>query len=343
MKALEMNRKKALVFRLSSLGDLILATAFLENLDPSFQVTWVTSKDFAEVIRLHPRVSEVIEFDKKAGLSGWWQLIRSLDQHQFDLWVDLHATIRTRLVRLWYFRKKWVWISKPRLRFAINLVLKQWTPERFRMPPWWTVFAKLGQQVSSEKTNPLRPPRLECLPSSDRPKQNSGPYWVIMPASRWKSKEWPVQQFVEWIKIQTKHQNPKKFVIVGRSSDRACRELTHALQQEKIPFESAMDTKPFAELAKIVAGAEAYLGGDTGLAHLAEALGVPAMMIFGPTRPQLGFGPWQPTSRAIHTDVFCSPCGKDGRRCFRLDRPYACMTDLTPELVDGIVKKVNST
>ncbi|MCP5916227.1 hypothetical protein NL317_29850, partial [Klebsiella pneumoniae] len=63
--------KKVLVIRMSSLGDLILSTAFLENLPPDTVVDWVISSDFAFVLKNHPRIRRLIEFKKKRGLRGW--------------------------------------------------------------------------------------------------------------------------------------------------------------------------------------------------------------------------------------------------------------------------------
>ncbi|MGP4003876.1 glycosyltransferase family 9 protein, partial [Streptomyces sp. 8N706] len=53
---------------------------------------------------------------------------------------------------------------------------------------------------------------------------------------------------------------------------------------------------PFAELAALVAGARAVVVGDTGLAHLATALGTPSAVLFGPVAPRL----WGPPPAPRH-------------------------------------------
>lgn len=70
------------------------------------------------------------------------------------------------------------------------------------------------------------------------------------------------------------------------------------------------------------------LAGDTGLVHVAEALSVPVHVLYGPTRPELGFGPFLKESRAIYSNVICSPCNKDGRRCLR-GGTYLCWKKLS--------------
>ena len=87
------------------------------------------------------------------------------------------------------------------------------------------------------------------------------------------------------------------------------------------------------EVAQVIAKASFYLGNDTGLAHLAEAVGTAARVIFGPTVPDMGFGPWRQESFVLQADLGCRPCGKDGRYCYRFTDRYACMKALTAEEV----------
>ena len=108
----------------------------------------------------------------------------------------------------------------------------------------------------------------------------------------------------------------------------------------KSTFFQALEETDFGVTADLLKNAIAYIGGDTGLAHLSEAVGTPVVMIFGPTRPELGFGPWREKSVAVNSDVFCSPCSKDGRICFRITDPYACLSRISVDSVLVQVKKV---
>jgi heptosyltransferase-2 len=81
-------------------------------------------------------------------------------------------------------------------------------------------------------------------------------------------------------------------------------------------------------LARMMRDSVAVIGGDTGLIHLAEALGTPAVVLYGPTVPEMGFGPWRDESQAVGADLWCRPCGKDGRYCYRPVRRYHCLQGL---------------
>ena len=54
--------------------------------------------------------------------------------------------------------------------------------------------------------------------------------------------------------------------------------------------------------------------GDTGLGHLAEAVGLAALILFGPTVPAFGFAPRGANSRALERPLFCRPCSLHGRK-----------------------------
>jgi len=121
-------------------------------------------------------------------------------------------------------------------------------------------------------------------------------------------------------------------VVLGGAKDPGSRELVALLDKTGMSHFSGVQKWDLVEVAGVLAGADAYLGNDTGLAHLAEAVGVPVLVVFGPTAPEMGFGPWHEQSRSIGlTELGCRPCGKDGRRCYRLTQKYLCMTGLKAE------------
>ena len=71
--------KKILMIRLSSLGDVILAASSLSVVQPSgTQVHWVVSKEYASLLRGHPAITKLWEFDRKSGLKGWLSLCGEL-------------------------------------------------------------------------------------------------------------------------------------------------------------------------------------------------------------------------------------------------------------------------
>ena len=153
-------------------------------------------------------------------------------------------------------------------------------------------------------------------------------YICVMPSSAWVGKRWPVRKFFEAIKDL-----PILPVILGSKSDRESLLLIKLLEQAGIAHVSGIGTWNLSQVAQVLGNSRGYFGNDTGLAHLAEAVGVPAVVVFGPTVPDMGFGPWLPESKSIGADLWCRPCGKDGRYCFRPTNRYLCLQKLDSKLV----------
>ncbi|WP_128380044.1 glycosyltransferase family 9 protein [Streptomyces cavernae] len=94
---------------------------------------------------------------------------------------------------------------------------------------------------------------------------------------------------------------------------------------------------PFEELAALVAGARAVVVGDTGLAHLATALGTPSVVLFGPVAPRLWGPPADPRHRVLwHGDPGGVPRPGDAHG----DRPDERLLRITPAEVVAAVDRL---
>jgi ADP-heptose:LPS heptosyltransferase len=82
------------------------------------------------------------------------------------------------------------------------------------------------------------------------------------------------------------------------------------------------------ELAALLHGADAAVGNDSGLTHVAAAVGTVPVVVFGPTTPGLGFLPVGPHRVRERLDLNCRPCSvHGGARCPRGD--HACLAGVT--------------
>lgn len=344
--------KTILVLRLSSLGDLLLSTAFLESIPPGVAVDWVVNQKFAFVLEGHPRIRKLYLFESRQGLGAWIKLMRELAQAQYHARVDLHATLRTRIARIVFalHGQTVLNISKERLRSLLYFSLKKWVPQGLRPTPYWKRFSKMGIRVVKQLGIPaqggegtLHPPRFPLEVEEVEAKAilaeyqlQPKSYLAVMPASRWQSKEWGAERYFEAIRaLYRAHSSlaSTPVLVLGRESDRASTQLLVRLKAEGIPTRSGLSEEEFRVTAFLLSQAILYLGGDTGLAHLAEAVGTRAVVIFGPTQPEVGFGPWREGSLAVRSPVICSPCSKDGRPCYRFFQPYECFKQIHPDQV----------
>ncbi len=338
------SNRKILVLRLSSLGDVILAAAALETDHlKAAQVDWVVAREFARLLQGHPRLHRTWEFDRSAGTSGWLKLADELYAQNYDEVLDLHASLRTRILRLfflsrslmdfsfkWFRPAAWRTVSKRRLSlFGLFLFKKQWP--RARLPGSMAQrFARVARGTGAERPDLTHLLQQATGPNASVRKrlEELREYVCVMPGSAWPGKRWPVERFFRLLE-----ENRVPAVILGTSKDVESAQLVRMLQDANLPHESGVGCWDLGEVAWVLSRSRAYLGNDTGLAHLAEAVGVSASVVFGPTVPEMGFGPWRKESQAIGAQLWCRPCGKDGRYCFRIKQRYLCLSMLSSEEV----------
>lgn len=357
----QQTRGRTLVIRLSSLGDVILCTSAIEALsvqarkplfsrspsESSSSVDWIVSKELSEVLKGHPGIGEVIEFDRaREGLLGWIRLCLRLSRRDYAQVLDLHCSLRSRIAKWVFFVSNWTkWVSNPRWRVLQKdrwrlygyFSLKRFWPRAFRPKPLTERASLTAGGNGSE-----RPNLTHLLKSSNAADldlsleiQKRMPYLCVMPAARWPGKQWPTEKYVE-VLAKSRDFTP---LVLGSAKDEASHRLADALDQRGIPFWNGIGKFTLPQVARILARSLGYVGSDTGLAHLAESVGVPAQVIFGPTVPDMGFGPWRNESVALGASLGCRPCGKDGRFCYRFWNRYECLTLVDPELISQAIRK----
>jgi heptosyltransferase-2 len=327
----------------------VISTAFIENLPAEVRLDWVVSSEFEFVLKGHPRIGRLWVYDKKTGFRGWLDLLKTLRSEGYDLHVDLHRSLRTLLAEVWIRIQggsgEWVRISKERVKTLALFFLKGLLPGMWTPTPYWIRFARAGREVgrrlqgASEMEGALySPPSLSSsgegiTGSLERYGLIREKYFTVMPASRWSGKEWSADEFLKL--IQSLSSGGWVPVLLGRGKDRACIELQGRLNQTGIAFVSLLEEREFLNTVEVLRGAAFYVGCDTGLSHVAEAVGTRAYVIFGPTRPSIGFGPWRKESRALSVPISCAPCSKDGKTCYRFFEPHACMKRLDAKTAEA--------
>lgn len=333
-------QRKVLVFRLSSLGDVILASSVLSPGVFAAPVDWVVAAEFAPLLKGHPGIGRLWEFRRADGLAGWIKLCRELKAQNYDEVLDLHGSLRTRVARLAFLLggslvavTRWQTFSKERWRLYGLYLLKRYWPSAMQPKLFVERFTRFAGGKGSERPDLSHlvlssgSSGSKMLPPDFSP---SKAYYCVMPSSKWKGKCWPAQKYFEVIR-EIRDAVP---VVLGGNGDAGSRELVELLRKENLPYESGVGRWDLRQVAQVLAGSRGYLGNDTGLAHLAESVGVPALVVYGPTTPQMGFGPWRKQSVAVGWDELpCRPCGKDGRSCYRPVRKYLCLQGLAAQSV----------
>jgi heptosyltransferase-2 len=148
---------------------------------------------------------------------------------------------------------------------------------------------------------------------------------VIHPGSGSKKKSWPLDRFLDLIRYLHKNAGSKFLVILGPAEGGEIQRAFEKMEWEMGP-DAPLLAKGFSlpEVASLIEGCRVFIGNDSGITHMAAALGVPTVAIFGPTDP----GVWAPRGEnvtVVRPEVPCSPCSRE--RFFECQHPD-CMRDI---------------
>jgi heptosyltransferase-1 len=335
------------LIKTSSLGDVIHTLPALTDAAralPGIQFDWVVEEGFAEIPTWHPAVAEVIPVAIRRWRKNLWQTLKSgewrrfkqrLSETDYDLVIDAQGLLKSALLTR-YVNAPVVGLDRQSAREPLAsrfydrpypVARGQHAVERLRQ-----LFAQaLGYQVPDGLGDyGLDRARLLDAPGSE-------PFVLFLHGTTWTTKHWPElywRQLAELmgargLQVRLPWGNPAELARAERIADG----LDNAVVLPKLNL---------AGVAKVLAGAQACVAVDTGLGHLAAALDVPTLSLFGPTNPGLT-GAYGKSQVHIASDFPCAPClqkkctyrptAEDQRR-FDLKREWPlCFTRLNPERV----------
>ncbi|MFT5783636.1 MAG: heptosyltransferase-2, partial [Candidatus Krumholzibacteriia bacterium] len=98
------------------------------------------------------------------------------------------------------------------------------------------------------------------------------------------------------------------------------------------PTVSIVQLPSLIEVARRLADCKVVVTNDSGILHLAEAVGTHVLAFYGPTVREFGYFPQLNASRVMEIDISCRPCSRNGKRaCHRGD--LACLEQIAPNTV----------
>lgn len=304
--------KNILIIKMSSLGDVIHALPTLHAIRknwPKAKITWAVHEQFSAVLPGEPWIDEIIYINKKKlkSLSYLMQLRRQLHSHEFDMCLDLQCLAKSAIVAfLSGAREKYGYWE---LREGSKLVNKALVgPNQYGhvIERYLDTVRVLGGQVES-----IEFPMRRSEKAAERVKEKleahgltmGESYVVIAPGARWAVKEWPVHNFGDLAKRLSASHMP--VVLIGAPNDATKGEAIKAIATDTKVVNMIGQTD-LVELIELIGHSALYISADTGPLHMANALKVPLVALFGPTSPDRT-GPYggdyvhiikSPTSRA---------------------------------------------
>lgn len=323
---------RVLLIKTSSLGDVVHTLPALTDAQraiPGIQFDWVVEEGFAEIPAWHPAVVQVIPVAIRRWRKNLWQTLSSgewrrfkarLREARYDLVIDAQGLLKSAWLTR-YVKAPVAGLDRDSAREplasrfydrACSVPRDQHALERVRQ-----LFAKaLGYELPSGKGD-------YGLDREQLATPGEQPYLLFLHGTTWPSKHWPE---VYWRELAERMSAFGWSIRLpwGNAEEKARADRI----AEGIAGASVLPRLNLGGVAKVVAGARACVAVDTGLGHLAAALDVPCISLYGPTLPgRVGaYGRSQ-----VHLCATGPNAGKG-------DRVKSCFDDLLPERVASELK-----
>ncbi len=136
---------------------------------------------------------------------------------------------------------------------------------------------------------------------------------TVHPGSGGEKKCWPAANFLELIKLLGGDKRLYFYFILGPAEGNGLHEISERFFAENKIDASIVAGRPVSYIASLLKSSSLHVGNDSGITHLASALGTPTIAVFGPTDPRI-WGPFGAHTLIITSGYPCSPCSEEERR-----------------------------
>jgi len=343
--------RRLLTVRLGSMGDIIhtlpAATA-LRRAFPEASIGWVVEERWAELLcalpepRSGPRssrrplVDRVHTVNTKSwrnslfSIQTWEQIAAGLSElraQQYEVAVDFQGAVRSGLLARWSGAPVVYGVAQPRENVASMFYTRQVIASGSHIVEQ---NLSLAEAVAHRS---LRVPKIEFprdqaveMQCADRLQQSSGNFALLNPGAGWGAKQWPAERY-GYVARRLAEDGVKSLINFGPGEEFLMRAVESASEGAAQGVACSL-----TELIALTRRARLFIGGDTGPMHLAAALGIPVVAIFGPTDPARN-GPFGTRSIVLRSPA--SPTTHSRRA-----QPDPGMTEISSDDVVAATRKL---
>jgi heptosyltransferase-2 len=303
---------------------VVLTTPLLRAIGarhPQADITFVVQSRYADLLAGNPAVTRVVGVEPREPVEA---LARRLRAPAYEARIDLQDSFRSRRLRR-LLGGTWGVVNRRRAaRWA--LIWLGLDLYRTRVPAAEQFFQPAAELDVRPDGRPA-----EVFPTADDEKRAAAlvPEGVValIPGARWANKRWPA---AHWR------------VLADRLIARGLRLVAvgSAEEQPLLGGPGVIDAYglPFRATAAVLRRARVVVGNDTGLMHLATAVGRPVIVLAGPTVGAFGYLPYRVAAQVLDRPLHCRPCTASGSHHCPLGH-HRCMIDITPEAVAQAVER----
>jgi len=332
---------RILVVQTAFLGDIILTTPLLLALKTAYPESYLallTTPAGKSALTGLPELNEIVSYDKngsESGLPAFFRKVKEIRGKKFELALSAHRSYRSALLLALSGIPVLVGFEDASLPWIYHLRAKRRREEHevLRNLSLLQPVVELPPNFEPRIKLPL-PPNFSLEKFGIR--REGRPLVGFAPGSAWPTKRWPAERYAELAEILSLELGAQIILLGDESDARVCAEL---LQKSKAGVVNLAGRTSLPELCGVISSLDALVSNDSAPVHVASAFSIPAVVVFGPTTPGFGFGPWRNPSRVMEKELACRPCHHHGpREC--PEGHFRCMKDVAAREVADAVRQL---
>jgi len=322
--------QKIVLFEAGWVGDTIVtipATKSIRQKFPKAQIIRICSPVAGPILKNCPSIDQLLIYDRDGahrGIKGRLKLLKSIRKIEPDIFINLHVPDINRGFLIYLRDNFFSFLTSAKLRVGYYCTLTGLflthgikTSHNHLSQFIVTLINDLAVQIGC---NPKC--ELELLVNSNDRKtakdflrdhgvRNTDRIIAINPGAKRKSKRWPLQRFIEIAKCLAKE---AKIVVTGSKDEM---DLTNQMAAAVPYIITASGILPLMPTAALLERCKLIITNDTGIMHVASALKVPTVALFGPGNVSRWVSPNANWLKVIHHPVSCSPCECEDLSCMQ--------------------------
>ncbi len=335
--------EKILIVQTAFIGDVILTTPLIKAIKkiyPDSSLSFLLIPETREVLANNPGLDEIIVYnkrDKEKGIADFFSLVKKIKSKGFNKAFIPHRSLRSALLcylaRIpertgfdtsagsFLFTRK-VKYKKEHHEIERNLSLlnnlkdkKEFLPELF---PSRDDFVIVENFLKDNKLNV------------------DEKIVGISPGSVWATKRWLPERFAQVADLLIEESHARIVLLGSKEDEELCSQISDSMKTKPIIAAGEMS---ILQSVVLISKCRVIISNDSAPVHMAVAMRIPVVEIYGSTVPEFGFAAYGEKNIILEKPLYCRPCGIHGKnRC--PEKHFRCMREITAQEVFEAVKSV---
>jgi heptosyltransferase-1 len=272
---------KILVIKPSSLGDVIHGLRVMKQVHsffPDAKIDWVIKEELLEILKASGFIHQIFDYQRQGGIYSYLGLILKIRRNKYDYIFDLQGLLRSGIITFFAKGRTKVGVADGRefSTFFYSSIGERSRKKEIHAIDRLTPFLKT---IGINNFDPSLPIKFDHSYLKEETKKliGSKPYIMLFPESRRPQKMWP---YFEELLGELKKESGYEILIAGNN--------------EAGDYKGSIDVRgklSLTELPFLISKSKAVVTNDSAPLHIASAMLVPTVALFGPTSKNK-YGPY---------------------------------------------------